>query len=111
MDFGSIPAVRWIGGGSERRLADLRMTEDARAYEITVALTDVEQLRIDVQLHGVSFPSWQVARQLFYAFTLTEVDRENIQARYEGNVLRVRGRRALGKRHRKCLLLAANHIG
>lgn len=71
----------------------LRMTEDAQAYEITVALTDVEQLGIDVQLHGdiLSIMASGTSNNYFTRLRLPEaVDRENIQARYEGNVLRVR---------------------
>ena len=71
----------------------LRMTEDAQAYEITVALTDVDRLGIDVQLHGdiLSIMASGASNNYFTRLRLPEaVDRENIQAQYEGNVLRVR---------------------
>ncbi len=71
----------------------LQMTEDDQAYEITVALTDVDRLGIDVQLQGdiLSIMARGMRNNYHTRLRLPEaVDRENIQAQYDENVLRVR---------------------
>ncbi len=71
----------------------LQMTEDDQAYEITVALADVDRLGIDVQLQGDILSIMARGMQGNYMTRLRlpgAVDRENIQAQYDENVLRVR---------------------
>lgn len=71
----------------------LQMTEDDQAYEITVALTDVDRLGIEVQLDGgiLSIMARGMRNNYLTRLRLPEaVDRENIQAQYDENVLRVR---------------------
>lgn len=71
----------------------LQMTEDDQAYEITVALADVDRLGIDVQLQGDILSIMARGTQGNYVTRLRlpgAVDRENIQAQYDENVLRVR---------------------
>lgn len=71
----------------------LSMTEDAAAYEVTVALNDMDPLGVDIQLQGEVLLIKARGVQGSYVTRLRlpgPADAEHISAQYDGNLLRVR---------------------